>query len=675
MAGRLAEAEKVYRQILAANPSHPDATHLLGVIAHQIGRNDAAEDLIKRAIALNPKCPQFHYHLGMVMQAVRRLDEAASAYSSAIQLNPSHAEAFLNLGNTFLELGRLDEAGEVFRQAIRVRPDYPLAYSNLGIVLKKQGKFTESISLYHRAIALKPDFADAYSNLTVSLTELRQLDEAIAVAKKAIALAPDSVESYNNLAMALAERGRLDEASAAASEALKRKPDLAEPHLIMGNVRMDQGRVEEAIAYYERAAALKPDDPRLESNRLYALHFHPAYDARRLYDEHRKYNEKFAKPLARSIVPHAPPGPSARKLRIGYVSADLRTHPIGRFILPALQHHDRNQFEIFCYSDSRMSDAMTAKLAGYCSGWREIAGWSDERAAKLIRDDAIDILVDLTMHMANGRPLTFARKPAPVQVSYLAYCSTMGLDAIDYRLTDPHLDPPGDGDACYSEQSIRLPETYWCYDPGMPTPDISPLPALESGHITFGCLNNFSKASKDALATWRRLLESVPGSRLLLYSLPGSHRDDAIQFMTRTGLDASRIAFVGKTPGPEYFALYGKIDIALDPFPCAGGTTTCDALWMGVPVVTLAGRTAVGRSGVSLLSNVGLRQLVAGSPDEYVRIAAELARDLPSLAALRQGLRNRMLQSPLTDATRFARNIENTYREMWRQWREKNHAR
>jgi predicted O-linked N-acetylglucosamine transferase (SPINDLY family) len=299
-------------------------------------------------------------------------------------------------------------------------------------------------------------------------------------------------------------------------------------------------------------------------------------------------------------------------------------------------------------------------------------GLSDEAAARIIRDDQIDILVDLTMHMADNRLLVFARRPAPVQATYLAYCGTTGLVAIDYRLTDPFLDPPYENDAgggpIYSEESICLPETYWCYRPPAEIELRSTPPTLNSGHVTFGCLNNFCKVTGATLDAWGQLMQRVPGSRLVIHARPGSHRDRVRDFFTSQNIAPDRLTFADKLPLRDYLRLYEAIDVALDSFPYGGGTTTCDALWMGVPVVSLAGQTAVSRGGLSILSNLGLPELVAADVEGYIEIASGLARDLSRLADLRGTLRNRMLRSPLMDAPRFARNIETAYRRMWHRW-------
>ena len=336
--------------------------------------------------------------------------------------------------------------------------------------------------------------------------------------------------------------------------------------------------------------------------------------------------------------------------------------------LPLLESHDHGSFEIFCYASTRAVDAVTDRCRAQADVWCDARGLSDEQLASAIRRDQIDVLVDLTMHMSDNRLLVFARKPAPVQVAYLAYCATTGLDAMDYRLTDPYLDPPGGDERFYSEQSVRLPETYWCYQPPKETPPVGAPPALEAGQVSFGSLNNFCKVTLPTLATWARLLQAVPGSRLLLHAHAGSHRDRVRAFLAEQGIAAGRLTFVDFLATADYFGVYRRIDVALDPLPYGGGTTTCDALWMGAPVVSLAGQTAVGRGGVSILSNLGLPELVARDGEQYVQIAASLAGDLPRLSQLRAGLRDRMRKSPLMDAPRFARNIEAAYREMWRRW-------
>jgi predicted O-linked N-acetylglucosamine transferase (SPINDLY family) len=701
-AGRLAEAEAIYRQILLQQPNHAEALHLLGMLAAQAGRLDAAVELMRRAIQLKPDYAEAHNNLAIALRNKGQLDEAVAAcrqaiqlkpdfaeahvnlanalqdmgqvneaiasYRQAVRLKPGFAEAHFNLGNALKDVGQVDEAIACFRQSVRLKPGFAEAYNNLGNALKDNGQLDEAIASYRQAIGLKPGFAQAHSNLGYALQGKGRIDEAIAAYRQAIRLKPDYIDAHNNLGNALKDKGQLDEAVAAYRQAIRFKPDYALAHNNLGNALKDMGKLDEAFACFRQAIQLKPDLLFAHSNLLYALHFHPGYDAKMIYEEHRRWSQQFAEPLRKFIQPHLNNRDAERPLRVGYVSPDFRDHPVGRFLVSLLAAHDGNRFEVFCYSDVRRADRFTGLLRGHARQWRNTLGLADERMAQLIREDQIDVLVDLTMHMARNRLLLFARKPAPVQVSYLAYCSTTGLETMDYRLTDPHLDPPGMNDAYYSEKSVRLPETYWCYPLHEQSPDVSPPPAPSAGEVTFGCLNNFCKVSAETLDLWIKLLRATPKSNLILQAGEGSHRQRVRDLLERQGIDPRRAKFVGWVPLSEYFKRYEQIDVGLDPFPCNGGTTTCDALWMGVPVVTLAGRTAVGRGGVSILANVNLPELIAQTPEQYVQIATDLAGDLPRLAELRRTLRGRMQGSALMDAPRFARNIEGAYRQMWRNW-------
>jgi predicted O-linked N-acetylglucosamine transferase (SPINDLY family) len=459
--------------------------------------------------------------------------------------------------------------------------------------------------------------------------------------------------------------GRDDMAVDLIGQTIALRPGYAEAYNNLGNALQSKGQLDEAIAAYRRAIALNPKLPGAHSNLIYTLHLHPAYDAQSIAEEHRRWNRQHAEPLGKFVQPHNNNRDPERQLRVGYVSADFREHPVGRFLVPLLGAHDADRFAVFCYSHVSRPDGYTELLRSRAHQWRDTIGLTDEQAAQLIREDKIDILMDLGMHTAGNRLLVFARKPAPVQVTYLAYTSTTGLKTMDYRLTDPHLDPAGMDDAIYSERSVRLPETYWCYPLDEQTPEVSPLPAQCAGKVTFGCLNSFCKVSSAAWELWTQLLRAAPNSHLIVHAHEGSHRDRLWNLLERQEIDPHRLKFVGKVSFHEYFKLYHQIDIGLDPFPCNGGTTTCDALWMGVPIVTLAGRTAVGRGGMSVLRNVGLAELIAETPQQYVQIAAGLANDLTRLAELRRTTRQRMRASPLMDAGRFARNIEAAYRQMW----------
>jgi protein O-GlcNAc transferase len=640
--GNFPAAEQLCRQILLADPRHADALHLLGILAYGAGQCDLAGEYIEAALQVNETDARYHNSLGIVRQRQGRIDEATASYQRALALQPGLAEVHSNLGTVFKNQGKIADALACYERALERNPDYAEAHNNLGNLWKLQGRTAEALACYRRALQLKPDSAEVYTNIASILRE---------------------------------KEHRLDEALAYCQHALRLRPQTAEAHDTLGSILKDMGLLDEAVAAQRRAVELHPASPAFHSNLICTLHYHPASDPAPLREEARRWNDRHAAPLAHHIKPHGNHPDPERRLRVGYVSPDFRGHPVGLFLLPLLTAHDRGQVEVFCYSSVAVADQTTQRLRHFADCWRDVASLTDEQRARLVREDAIDILVDLSAHMSGHCLLTFARKPAPVQVTYLAYCSTTGVSAIDYRLTDPFLDTPCCGMVSdhataseYTEQSVWLPESYWCYQPVIEVEAAGPLPARGAGHTTFGCLNNFCKATEPALALWRELLRGVPDAHLLLHAHPGSHRDRVRHFFAAGGVAPERIAFSEAVSLPEYFDLYHRIDIGLDPFPYGGGTTTFDALWMGVPVVSLVGRTAVGRAGLSILSNAGLPELVARTPEEYLNIAAGLAADLPRLEELRAGLRTRLQRSPLTDAVRFAGSIETAYRAMWRRW-------
>ena len=409
-----------------------------------------------------------------------------------------------------------------------------------------------------------------------------------------------------------------------------------------------------------------PDNAGVHSDFLLALWHDPRQTPRAVFEESRRWAARHAEPLRRLWRAHDNDRDPERRLRVGYVSPDFRDHAVGRLLRPVLARHGREAFEVFCYSDVERPDAMTARLRPLADVWRDTASIYDEELAEQVRADRIDILVDCCGHFAGNRLLAFALKPAPVQVSHFGYCGTTGLSAIDYRITDASSDPPGTTEACHTEALVRLDGgCCWCYEPAEPTPDVGPLPALAVGHVTFGSLNRPAKLNDAVIETWARVLRAVPGSRLLLLSGTASDAGLSARF-ARHGVDAARVDDAPRQPRLDYLALHNRIDVGLDPFPFNGDNTLCDALWMGVPSVALAGDAFVSRRGVSHLNNVGLPELAAEDVDGYVWVAAELAADLPRLAALRAGLRGRLSGSALADGRSYVRRLEEAYRRMWR---------
>jgi len=633
-AGRFAEAEALYRQILADHPGHANVMHALGLIAHQTGHNEQAVEWIRRAIALDPNNAPANSHLGEAYRALGRLKEAVAAYERALILQPDFPEARNNLGNALRDQGALDEAIAEYRHAVRLKPDYATAHHNLGLALAQGGEFEEATAAYRLALQFQRDYPEARFNLSVALAEHGRVDEAMAIYRGALELDPGHPQAHNNLAVAFIRQGQLDK----------------------------------AVAVLRRAIRLQPEDADLQSNLVHALHLHPGSDPMTIAAEHQRWNRQFSEPLKRSILPHLNDRSPDRRLRVGYVSPDFCSHPVSFFFAPLLEAHDRRRFEVYCYSSVPQPDQVTERLRNGADVWRDVRALSNAQLADCVRNDGIDILVDLAMHTGGNRLPVFARQPAPVQVSWLAYPGSTGLEAIDFRLSDARLEPEGEEDAGLGGVVIRLPDCWCCYAPIAEFTPVGPPPAAATKAVTFGSLNQFCKVHEDLLRSWARLLTLVPESRLRMICPEGPARERIRGLLGAGEVARERVEFIKPCPWPEYIRLFEGIDVALDSFPCNGMTTTCHALWMGVPVVTQAGTRAVSRAGSSVLHAAGFPEWVARTDGEYVKIAAELAGNLPRLAELRQTLRRHLEGSALMDAPRFARHIEAAYRVMWRQW-------
>ncbi|HEY8751277.1 MAG TPA: tetratricopeptide repeat protein [Tepidisphaeraceae bacterium] len=632
-AGRPADAEAAFQKVLGTDPRHLQSLLGLAQIFYQTGRPGPAVDALRKAAAIDPRNADLQSNLGTVLSATGQIDEAIAAFAQAISLAP-------NIGSF---------------------------YSNLGNALQSRGQYEQAVEAYRRAIALQPMSADAHNNLGTAYIHLDRKDDAIPEFRQALTLRPSFAQAMNNLGTVLCEKGVLDEAIQCCKRALELDPDLLGVYRNLGNSYRDAGQLDEAIAAYRKASARK-NEPAAMDDLFIALLLHPHLTREQVWNEHVIWNREYAMLLAPRQLAFANTPDPHRKIRVGYVSPDFSEHPVGRFFLPLIVNHDRSRFEIYCYDETRRPDLLTEEAKKHADVWRRTMALRDDQLARVITDDRIDVLVDLTMHTKRNRLLVFARKPAPVQTTFLAYPGTTGLTAMDYRITDPYLDPPDADQQFYSETSIRLPSSYWCYQPHRLAPPVNPLPAITRGEVTFGCLNLFGKMNAPVFELWTRILNAEPRSRIVIYCFEGSQRDRTIRFFAERGIDRSRIELVVRTSPAEYFLRYHQIDIALDTSPFPGGTTTCDSLWMGVPVVTLAGNTPLSRGGVSILSNVGIPELIAKSPDEYVQIASSLATDLPRLSAYRAGLRERMTTSPLMNPQQHARDMEAAYRQMWSRW-------
>jgi protein O-GlcNAc transferase len=668
-AGRLAQAEQGYKDVLRVQPAHPGALFYFGMLAHQTGNHAVAVKVLELAVAAQPALAEVHAALGAALQGIGRLDEAVARFQHALELKPDLIEAHANLGNALQLQGKLDEAASRYAYVAARRPEIAGIHSNLGIVQQAQGKLEAAVASFERALKLKPDLIEAHTNLALVLAMQGKLAAAIEHYRVALALRPDLSGIYANLGMALQAQGKMEEAVEVYRRGLAVNPDDPAALCNLGGALQDLGRLDAARASFERALALKPDYSEVHSNILVLLNYDPVIDDAGLLEAHRGFGRRVSAALP-PPAPHRNDRSPERTLRVGYVSGDFCRHPVGYFIQSVLAAHDHAAVEAWCYSGRVIEDDLTARLRQHAHGWFATAGVSDADLADRIRADGIDILVDLSGHTGGNRLPVFARKPAPVQVAWLGYFNTTGLDAIEYVLMDAATVPDG-AERWFTETVVRLPEGRFCYAPPDYAPAVAPLPARERGQVTFGSFNNISKVTPSVIELWAAVLRAVPDSRLILKWRSLADAAECARLRQAFGAHAvapERLELRGGTPHVAMLGEYGEVDIGLDPFPFCGGLTSCEALWMGVPIVTLPGTRPVSRQTFGFLSQLGLGELAAPSAERYVAIAAELAGDLDRLAALRAGLRARMAASSLCDGPRFARGLEAAYRAMWRRW-------
>ncbi len=600
----------------------------------------------------------------------RRFQEARDLYEQVCKTDPVDADAWLMLGAVHGLLGNPADAAVCCHRAASLEPGNPQAHYNLATALKDLGRLEEAASAYREALRCKPDYADAWDALGYALMSLGRHNEAVAAYREVLRYAPKSAKAHANLGASLHTAGHLEEAVEAYREALRLDHLNAGIQDSLGCALSDQGRLEEAMQNHRKALAMAPGYSTAHSNLLMTMHYLPGPDPDRIFEEHKSWARIHTGTIRRSTQ-YENSRDVNRCLKVGYVSSDFRAHSVAFFIEPILARHDRGKIESICYSGVTNPDATTRRLRQLAGRWRDIGTLTDEQVVEAIRQDGVDILVDLAGHTPGNRLKVFARKPAPIQVTYLGYPDTTGLEAMDYRLTDAQTDPPG-AEKYYTEKLVRLPDGFLCYQPLDDCPPVSPLPSQERGHVTFGSFNNLSKINSNVIELWAGLLQSVPGARLLIKSpslTDATTRERYYGLFERQGIGRDRVALQGRTATQaEHLALYSRLDIALDTFPYNGTTTTCEALWMGVPVITLTGRTHAGRVGRSLLSTVGLSELIAESPEGYVSRAATLAANKSRLSELRTGMREHVRSSLLCNSRTFTHNLEVAYRTMWHQW-------
>ncbi len=584
--------------------------------------------------------------------------------------NPDIAE-LLEQAAAHHKAGRTVEASALCRDVLRQDAGHPGALHRLGLLARDRGQKDKALELLLRAARLLPKSAEIHADLGKTLVGYRNFGPAIQRLELALSMDPQRSDDYLWLAGAYAEIGRSDKVIDTCDRAVKFSPDDPQIASRIAGAIMTQGRMADALEIWRRAVAAKPD-PSAHSALLFCMHYVPDSSPEEIFAEHRRFAEAYEAPLLANQARHENDPNPDRPIRIGYVSPDFKMHPVAQFLEPVLSRHDRERFELFCYSATPRVDQRTVsfqKIAG--NRWRDLRPLNPDQAAALIRRDAIDILIDTTGHTGGSQLMIFARKPAPVQVTWLGYPDTTGMRSMDYRITDADADPPGRTEHLHSEKLIRLP-CFLCYEPPSYIPDASPPPVLKNGFITFGSFNNFMKVAPQTIETWAEILKTVPESKLLLKHRGAS--DVAAQeafpgFFEKYGIARERILITAQMPSHrQHLESFREMDIALDPFPYNGTTTSCETLAMGVPMVALEGSTHVARVSVSLLRQVGLPEWIASSREDYVRLAVGHARSPENLQTIRNELRPRMFQSDLGDPIRFTAHLENSYRDIWRDW-------
>jgi protein O-GlcNAc transferase len=668
--GQLDAAALSYRQVLAAMPGHPQASHLLGLVEHQRGNQAEAYDLIGQAVAAQPSNADYLCDLGLVLSALGRRAAAIDSIRAALAVRPGDPRALNMLGGLLVQQGRHEEAAGHYRTALQREPRNANLHNNLGSALTVLGDTAAAIASLRRALALEPGHVDAHSNLGYALSDAGAVEEAVVHCREALRLAPDAVGPRFNLGLALYKGGDFAGAVAAFEAVLQRQPRLVEAMRGLGDALIKLGRTDAAMAHYRRAASEQPDDPAVLSSMLFVGNYRSEGTPTAMVEEARRYGRLVTDP-AKVVARHSNPPDPERPLRVGLVSGDLATHAVARFLEAPLAQIDPSRIELFAYATRNRSDAVTQRLQAIIPNWRLAARLSDDRLAEAILEDRIDILLDLSGHSAGHRLRVFARRPAPIAVTWLGYFATTGLVAIDYVLANRWVIAEGE-EQQWVETPWRLPETYLCFTPPEARVAVGGLPALGNGGVNFGSANNLNKLSDATVRCWAAVLGAVPGSRLVLRSAPlgdAATAETTRRRFAQAGLPAERLVLEPAVADyGAHLGRYNNIDIALDPFPYGGGTTSIEALWMGVPVLTLRGDRYAGHMGENIMHNMGMPEWIADGPDDYVRKAAGFAGDLPALAGLRGELRPRLAASPLMDAPRFARHLEEAFRGMWRRW-------
>ncbi len=703
--GSAEKAITLIKKALTVKPGEPIFLCNLGEAFRASGNNAEAIAQHRQALAIKPNFAEAHNNLGLAYLQTGQLEDARRSFQSAGQIQPTFADAWCNLGLVHIRQKAYAEAVLALRKSIQHQPNYAQAYYYLGLAFYEQNLLNNAIGALEQAISIQPDYAEAHNTLGNALFSRGNLEGAMRAFEHAILQQPDLAEAYVNLGDVLNHMGRLHDSETVIREALRQRDTFAAAHESLGNILQCQGKSTEAAIHFEKALLLDADNfdalsglglalgdqgkiieatdilhkavtlclKQATLNKyLYMLNFHPGMTAEAVSGEHRRWCDQLAMAPDNSYTFPAGRRKLAKILRIGYVSPDFRRHSVAYFFEPLLRCHHAAKVEVFCYANVKTPDAVTERLKGLSHHWRDIAWLSDTEAAQQIHKDGIDILVDLAGHTGGNRLPIFPHRPAPIQVTWLGYPNTTGMRQIDYRLTDSATDPAGLADTLYSEELVRLDHSFLCYQGNDAIAASAPSPCSGNNHITFGSFNNLLKVTGEVVDLWAQIIKNVPDAKLILKTkqlADKSIREAYRQRFAAAGVHPEQVELLAIIPEvADHLRSYNRIDIALDPLFYNGTTTTFEALWMGVPVITLAGDRHASRVGASILTAIGRGDLVAHSASEYVDLACALATDTDRLVGLRGSLRRDLKNSPLCDAAAFASKIEAAYAAMWEKW-------
>jgi protein O-GlcNAc transferase len=702
-AGDLLRACECYRKAVEVAPQYAAAHLNLGIGLEAIGNLEQACKSYEAALGIDSADVYANYNLGRQLFSRKAFAEAEPLLRRAVEGNPDFVDARVVLSRLLEDKGDLDGAAAELEQALRVRPDYFGALCNYADVLMKLHRTDDAVSALRRAVAMQPRNFDVNYKLGYLLVEKEQPAEAEPLFKRALLSNPNSLDAHAALFNLYQFQGHLPNAAAAAEAALKLRPGWVDmlfdyglilkrlsrtleaeatfrraieidrtyvrAYQMLGAVLLSQCKIQEALEAFNEGRRHCADVFVLESPEIFALNCKDDISIDDLFAKHVDYGRRLEQIQPARFEPFDNVRDPNRRLRIGYVSGDFWDHVVALFLLPLLEERDRSAFEVYCYSTGDTADKVTERLRSLADGWRVVARMPANEIADLVHQDRIDILVDLAGHSGNPNLRVFAQRPAPVQATWVGYLNTTGLTRIQYRISDNYCDPPGLTDRYHTEKLIRLPHSQWCYRPFAEIDCEREAPFERNGHITFGSFNQMVKITPTVRKLWGDILTQVPDSRLVVVGVVDDHaREDLYRDLENAGVERARITMLAFIPLEEYYRSFGRVDIALDTMPFSGGTTTCDALWMGTPVVTAPGVRSWSRSAASILTTLGLQDWIAESQEDYVRRAVHFARNPSTIAELRRSLRSRMLESPLMDTRGFTRDMEEAYRRMWQSW-------